>query len=185
MRLVLIGAPGSGKGTQGERLAAETGAKHIATGDLLRAEVQAGTELGQAVARYLDGGSLVPDEVLLKLVLPLLDGHTGAGYILDGFPRSVSQASRFDELVAAPARLQAAVFLEVPRAELVSRLLRRAAEQGRSDDTEEVVVRRLQVFDEQTSPLIDYYRRAGLLTSIDGAQPPEAVYRTLQAAVEQ
>ncbi|MDQ2837365.1 MAG: adenylate kinase [Actinomycetota bacterium] len=170
MKVVLIGAPGSGKGTQGERLASASGARHIATGDLLREQVQEGTDLGHTVAGYLDSGALVPDEVLLDLAVPLARSAARAnGYILDGFPRSVAQATRFEEVAGTEAAVDAVLFFQVPRAELVQRLLRRAAEQDRADDTEQVIVRRLAVFDEQTSPLIDYYRAAGLLRVIDGA----------------
>lgn len=177
MRLVLIGAPGSGKGTQGERLVAETGAQHIATGDLLRAEQQAGSKLGREVGGYLNSGSLVPDEVLFELVLPLV--RSPAGYILDGFPRSVAQAERFAELTGPDTAPDRVLYLQVAKSELVARLLRRAGEQGRPDDTEAVIRHRLQVFDEQTSPLIDYYRQRDLLAVVDGGQQPDAVYRGL------
>jgi adenylate kinase len=176
MRLVLIGAPGSGKGTQGQRLAESSGARHIATGDLLRAQVQAKTDLGREVAAHLDAGTLVPDRVLLELVMPLARDAVGQqGYILDGFPRSVAQAEAFDALGGTDLAVQSVLYLEVPREQLVSRLLGRAAEQGRSDDTEEVIRRRLQVFDTDTSPLIEYYRRSGLLVVIDASPAVEQV----------
>lgn len=170
VRLVLIGAPGSGKGTQAQLLAEASGARHIATGDLLRAEVDRGTELGQQVAPLLDSGALVPDQTLLDLVLPLVRAEQPPDYILDGFPRSCPQAVRFDELAgsAAPER---AVLLEVPRDELVQRMLRRASEQHRSDDSEEVIRHRLQVFDTQTSPLIDHYRADGRLSVLPAGGP--------------
>ncbi|MGI8667953.1 MAG: adenylate kinase [Jatrophihabitans sp.] len=183
-RLVLIGAPGAGKGTQGELLAQRWGLSHIATGDLLRAEVQAGSGLGQEVGGYLDTGTLVPDQVLLDLVLPLVHrAATGAGYLLDGFPRSVDQARRLDELAGAEAAVQRVLFLDVPRPELVARLLHRAAEQDRSDDTEEVIVRRLRVFDELTAPLIGYYRDAGLLSIIDASGSVQQVLAATLAAL--
>lgn len=184
MRLVLLGAPGSGKGTQGQRLAARSGAEHIATGDLLRAQVQQGTELGKQVAGYLDSGALVPDQVLLELAWPLVRAAArGAGYILDGYPRSVAQAIQFDRLAATEAPIESVFFLRVPRDELVARLLRRAAEQDRSDDTEEVILHRLRVFDSQTSPLVDYYRRAGLLTMIEAGAAADDVAAVLLAAL--
>jgi adenylate kinase len=157
--------------------------RHIATGDLLRSEVEQGTELGRRVAHQLDSGALVPDEILLDLVLPLVSSGQSPHYILDGFPRSCSQAARFDELVGPAAAPEQAVLLEVPRDELVQRLLSRAAEQHRSDDTEEVILRRLQVFDEQTSPLTDYYRGDGRLVVVPAGGPVEQVAAALSAVV--
>ena len=184
LHLVLLGAPGSGKGTQAVRLAADTGARHISTGDLLRAEVAAGSRLGQRVAGYLDAGELVPDEVLLELTLPLVEQAAGEqGYLLDGFPRSVDQARQLAEGAGDGVGVNRVVFLAVPRDELVRRLLRRAAEQGRSDDTAEVIHRRLQVFDEETRPLLDHYRAAGLLTAVDGNADPDEVARRIRSAL--
>jgi adenylate kinase len=184
LRLVMLGAPGSGKGTQASRLAETTGARHISTGDLLRAEVAAGSELGHRVAGYLDAGELVPDDVLLALTLPLVEAAAaGSGYLLDGFPRSVEQAGGLADRVSPAAAVSRVIFLAVPREELVSRLLRRAAEQDRSDDTAEVIHRRLQVFEDETSSLIDYYRQAGLLATVDGEGDPAEVARRIQAAL--
>jgi adenylate kinase len=184
LRLVLLGAPGSGKGTQAGRLAEATGARHISTGDLLRAEVAADTELGRRVAGYLDAGELVPDDILLGLTLPLIESAAAdSGYLLDGFPRSVEQAGELAERISRPAAVRRVVFLSVPRAQLVTRLLSRAAEQGRSDDTAEVIERRLQVFEQETSSLIEYYRRARLLATVDGDADPAAVHRRLLAAL--
>jgi adenylate kinase len=183
-RVVLLGAPGSGKGTQASRLAADTGARHISTGDLLRAEVAAGSRLGHRVAEYLDAGELVPDQVLLQLTLPLVEAAAADhGYLLDGYPRSVEQARELAAGVSAAAGVTRVIFLSVPRDELVGRLLRRAAEQGRSDDTAEVIHRRLQVFDSETDPLVDYYRRAGLLAAVDGDAEPDQVARRVRAAL--
>jgi adenylate kinase len=178
VRLVLIGAPGSGKGTQAQLLAEASGARHIATGDLLRAEVEQDSALGRQVAHLLDSGALVPDQILFDLVLPLVRLDQPAHYILDGFPRSSAQAVRFDEL-AGPAVPERAVLLDVPRHELVRRLLSRAAEQHRSDDTEDVILRRLQVFDEQTSPLIDHYRADRRLSVLPAGGPVEQVAAAL------
>lgn len=178
MRLVLIGAPGSGKGTQAQLLAEASGARHIATGDLLRAEVEQGTELGRQVAPLLDSGALVPDQTLLELVLPLVLADQPPHYLLDGFPRSCPQAIRFDEL-AGPAAVERAVLLEVPRDELVTRMLRRASEQHRSDDTEDVIRHRLRVFDTETSPLIDHYRADGRLAVLPAGGPVPEVAAAL------
>ena len=177
MKVLLIGPPGSGKGTQGERLAARLGVEHIAAGDLLRAEVAAGTPLGQQARAIMDAGDLVPDAVILGLVLPkVLSASAAGGYILDGFPRSVEQANEArklaDEMQAGP---DAVVYLDVARDELVRRILERAATEGRSDDNEQTVQNRLRVFDEATSPLTDYYRERGLLHVIDAAQSADVV----------
>ena len=183
-RLVLLGAPGSGKGTQASRLADDTGAQHISTGDLLRAEVAHGSALGRRVAEYVDAGELVPDDVLLDLTLPLVEAAAAdRGYLLDGYPRSVEQARVLDGRVSAPAAVTRAIYLTVPRNELVQRLLQRAAEQGRSDDTAEVIHRRLQVFEEETEPLIDYYRTAGLLATVAGDADPDEVARRVREAL--
>jgi adenylate kinase len=180
---VLIGAPGSGKGTQAQLLSAASGARHIATGDLLRREVEEGTQLGRRVEQYLDSGALVPDEILFDLVLPLLTAGPSPHYILDGFPRSCPQAARFDELAGPATAPEQAVLLEVPTDELVRRLLSRAAEQHRSDDTEDVIMRRLRVFDEQTSPLTDYYRADGRLVVLPAGGQVAQVAAALAALV--
>ena len=175
--MLLIGPPGSGKGTQGERLAERLGVEHIAAGDLLRAEVRAGTELGSQVAALLQRGDLVPDETIIDLVLPrVVAAARSGGYLLDGFPRSVEQAVEARKLAdQAGAGPDAVIYLDVPREELMRRILRRAQEQGRSDDNEQTVHNRLQVFDEATRPLVDYYRERGLLHVIDAAREADTV----------
>ena len=184
LRVVLLGAPGSGKGTQASQLAEDTGARHISTGDLLRAEVAEGTELGRRVAGYLDTGELVPDAVLLELTLPLVEAAAAEhGYLLDGYPRSVEQARDLQRRASDRAAMTRAVYLAVPREELVRRMVRRAADQGRSDDTAEVFRRRLQVFEDETGPLIEHYRAAGLLATVDGDADPAEVARRIRAAL--
>lgn len=185
MRLLLIGAPGAGKGTQGERLAARLGVRHIATGDLLRAEVKEHTPLGQTVSGYLDRGQLVPDQLILDLVMPrLLAASQDGGYILDGFPRSVAQAVEARDLADhADAAAEHVVFLQAPRDALVQRLLARAVAEGRSDDTHDVIVNRLRVFDEATSPLVDYFRGRRLLQVVDADQPADVVTDAILAAI--
>lgn len=185
MKVLLIGPPGSGKGTQGERLARQLAIEHIAAGDLLRAEVQAGTALGEQVAGIMQHGDLVPDVVILSLLLPkVLEAARGNGYVLDGFPRSVEQALEARKLAElADASPDAVVYLDAPRAELVRRILARAAEQGRADDNEATVQNRLRVFDEATEPLVDYYRERGLLHVVDANQDEDAVTDAILSAI--
>lgn len=185
MKVLLIGPPGSGKGTQGERLADQLSIEHIAAGDLLRAEVEAGTPLGRQVADIMQSGELVPDVVVLNLLLPrVLEAAQRNGYILDGFPRSVQQAVEARKLAEqANAGPDAVVYLDAPRGELVRRILARAAEQGRADDNEVTVQNRLRVFDEATEPLVDYYRGRGLLHVVDAAQHEDAVTDAILSAI--
>jgi adenylate kinase len=175
----MIAAPGGGKGTQGERLAARFGIEHISSGDALRAEVAAGTPLGGQVAACQRRGDLVPDQIVFDLLLPVVAAATArGGYILDGFPRTVPQAFRAADLARQfDLILDAAVYLDVPEPVLVQRLLARA----RPDDTAEVITHRLHVFAETTSPLIAYYRDRGILVEVDGDQPPEAITADIQA----
>lgn len=177
MRVLLIGPPGSGKGTQGTRLAERLGVDHIAAGDLLRAEVARQSEIGKQVKDLLDRGELVPDRIVIDLVLPkVIEAAQAGGYLLDGFPRSVEQAVAARRLAEqAGAAPEAVVYLDVPSDELVTRILRRAREQGRTDDNEETIANRLKVFDDATRPLIDYYRDRGLLHAVDAAPDAERV----------
>ena len=186
MRLLLIGPPGSGKGTQGERLSARLGIEHIAAGDLLRAEVDAGTPLGRQVQAFMQRGDLVPDMVILSLLLPrVLAAAEGTGYLLDGFPRSVEQAVEARKLAdQADAGPDAVIYLDVPRDELVRRILARAEVEGRADDNPETVANRLKVFDEATHPLVDYYRGRGLLQVIDANQHEDAVTEAILTTLE-
>jgi adenylate kinase len=156
MRLVLVGPPGAGKGTQAVRLAERLEVPHISTGDLFRANLQQETELGLEAKRFMDAGELVPDSVTVAMVRDRLDhGDVDKGFILDGFPRTVSQAgSLHDMLVERGDDLDAVVELQVPVDLLVERLLAR----GRGDDTEEVIRRRQQVYLDETAPLLDHYR---------------------------
>lgn len=177
MKVLLIGPPGSGKGTQGERLAERLGLKHIAAGDLLRTEVKNATPLGRQVSAMLQRGELVPDAIVLSLVLPrVLSAAAEGGYLLDGFPRSVDQAVEArklaDQVDAGPDHV---VYLEAPREVLMRRILERAKVLGRNDDNEHTVENRLRIFDEATHPLVDYYRGRGLLRVIDAAPEVDEV----------
>ena len=169
----MVAAPGGGKGTQGQRLAADYGIEHVSSGDVLRAEVTVGTPLGAEVAAYQRRGDLVPDEIVFDLLTPVVSAAAAkGGYILDGFPRTLPQAITAADLgQRLDLTLDAAVYLNVPEPVLLQRLMDRA----RADDTAEVIGHRLAVFAETTSPLIDYYRDRGILVEVDGDQPPESI----------
>jgi adenylate kinase len=186
MNLLLIGPPGSGKGTQGERLASQLGIQHIAAGDVLRAEVAAATPVGKQVADLMRRGELVPDSVIIDLLLPkVLDAAAANGYLLDGFPRTVAQAKEARELASHHgAEPDAVVYLDVARDELVRRILARAEVEGRPDDNKETVANRLRVFDEATHPLVDYYRDRGLLRVVDAAQSEDEVTKAIMNSLQ-
>jgi adenylate kinase len=177
MNVLLIGPPGSGKGTQGERLAARLGLEHLAAGDLLRAEVEGNTPLGRQVSEIMRSGELVPDAVILSLLMPrVLAASEAKGYLLDGFPRSVEQALEARKLAElAEAGPDAVIYLDAPRDVLVGRILARAEKEGRSDDNPETVSNRLRVFDEATRPLVDHYRERGLLHVVNANQDEDSV----------
>jgi len=183
MNLLLVGPPGSGKGTQGERLAKRLGIEHIAAGDLLREEVRADTPLGSKVRGYLERGELVPDELVIDLLMPrVLAAARNGGYLLDGFPRSVGQAREARRLADEEGfSADTVIYLDAPRDELVNRILARAKVEGRSDDTPEVIRHRLGVFDEATAPLIDYYRGRGLLRVVDASRTADEVTAAILA----
>jgi adenylate kinase len=178
MRLLLIGAPGAGKGTQAERLSERFGITHISSGDLLRQHVKDRTALGQTIKSYVDRGDLVPDAVVMDMLRkPVVAAAEAGGYVLDGFPRTVDQAkTAFQVAQALGAEVQAAVHLDVPHTELVRRLLSR----GRgSDDTEEVIEHRLQVYLDNTVPLLDYYAGREWMFAVDGSRSPDAVHEEI------
>jgi len=183
--LILMGPPGAGKGTQAKVLAERLGVPTISTGDIFRANVASGTELGREAQRYIDAGEYVPDELTNDMVRERLAADdTRAGFLLDGYPRTLDQVAVLDELLAGQHRqLDAVVELEVEPDELVQRLLRRAKLEHRSDDTEEVIRRRLQAYAEQTLPLIKVYGERGLVIPVDGAgEVDEVSQRILQVA---
>ena len=185
MNVLLIGPPGSGKGTQGARLAERLGLEHIAAGDLLRAEVDEQTPLGKRAGEYMQRGDLVPDEVILGLLMPkVLAASAANGYLLDGVPRSVEQAREARTLAErAGARPDAVIYLDVPRAELIRRILGRARIEGRADDNEDTVANRLRVFDEVTEPLVHYYRQQALLHVVDADKDEAAVTEAIITAL--
>jgi adenylate kinase len=185
VRLLLLAPPGAGKGTQGERLAAACGVRHIAAGDLLRAEAQAGGRLAHEIAACQARGDLVPDQVVLDVLTPVVvDAAAHGGYILDGFPRTLPQALAAAELaVRLEVTLRAAVYLYAPDEVLTRRLLDRASQGGRTDDTADVIRHRLRLFAESTGPLVPYYSQRGILVAINADQPPDAVTADIQAGL--
>ena len=186
MRVVLIGPPGSGKGTQATRLAAHYGAVHIASGDTLRAEIASGNELGLRVTSFLNRGDLVPDELIVELLWGrIVAAARDGGYVLDGFPRTVGQAEAAYRMgTEAGVTAHAAVYLDGDPDALVARMLARAHIEGRVDDTAEVIAHRLSVFTEQTAPLVDYYERRGLLARIDAMASPDQVTQLILSALD-
>jgi adenylate kinase len=213
LNLIMLGPPGAGKGTQAERLREDFGLLHIATGDILRAEVSNGTELGAEAKRYMDDGELVPDAVIIEMITRRVGGGEARdGFLLDGFPRNEEQANALrDALGALERRLNAALLIEVPDEELVRRLAGRRVcvknpthiyhvdfdppkhegvcdQDGsrlfqRDDDREETVRRRLHVYHSQTEPLISYYDDAGLLRRFDGTHSADEVHDHIRATV--
>ena len=184
MRLLLIGAPGAGKGTQAERLANRFAIAHISSGDLLRRHVKDQTSLGRTIKSYLDRGDLVPDGVVMDMLRkPVVAAAEAGGYVLDGFPRTVEQArASFPTAHALGVEVQVAVHLDVPQAELVRRLL---ARRRGSEDTEAVIERRLQVYLDKTVPLLEYYAGREWIFTVDGAQSPDAVHGDIVAGLQE
>jgi adenylate kinase len=208
MRIVLLGPQGAGKGTQAQRISGETGAKHISTGDLVRAEIKSGSGLGQKIRDYNDRGDLVPDEIIVEMMRPYLD--EADSWILDGFPRNQAQAEALDEMLKEiDAELEAAVALEAPDDLLVERLSGRRTSEAtgniyhvdydpppedseedpgpfvqREDDREDAIRHRLNIYHEQTEPLKDYYADRGIFVQVDAMQPISEVTAEIREAVE-
>ncbi|HEY2345070.1 MAG TPA: adenylate kinase [Xanthomonadaceae bacterium] len=185
MRLVLLGAPGSGKGTQATRLRDHYGVPHISTGELLRAAVKSGTPLGLKAKAVMESGALVSDEIVLAILEERLSqGDTGPGYILDGYPRNLAQANALDALLGRLGQpVERAIQLDVDNELLIARLAGRALAEGRADDNPESVRKRLEVYDEQTAPVIDFYRHQSKLTAVDGVGSMEEVFERITEAL--
>lgn len=185
LRAVLVAPPGAGKGTQGERLATVYGVVHISAGEILRLDVARHTPTGLQVAAALDRGELVDDAIVTRAIFQRL-GKAAEGFVLDGFPRTLAQAVAADEwTVRAGLPLHAAIELQVPRQELVNRLTRRAAHSSRSDDTRETILHRLDVYDRDAHDLLGYYRRRGILITVDGTGPIDAVTERIRLQLDQ
>jgi adenylate kinase len=187
VNILLLGPQGSGKGTQAKRIAASYGLPHIATGDMLREEIAAGTELGNRVGPILESGKLVPDDLMIEVIRHRLShDDVEDGFVLDGFPRTLAQAEALDGMLREINRTPTIVLqLEVPEEECVARLMRRAKEEGRPDDTPDAIRTRLSLYRKETEPLVEYYRAQGNLVGIHGDRPVDDVFAEIQEALEQ
>lgn len=186
MRIVLLGAPGSGKGTQAALLVEALDLPHISTGELLRAAVKAGTLLGQKAKTVIDRGELVSDDIMLGLLEERLsEADAETGFILDGYPRNLAQAEALDELLERLGRpVDEALQIDIDIEMVIERIAKRAAEEGRSDDTEEVVRNRMDVYEEQTAPVVEYYARKGLLSRVLGEGTIEEVFQRIRGVLQ-
>jgi adenylate kinase len=187
LNVLLLGPQGAGKGTQAKRISAEYDIPHIASGEILRAEMQAGTELGMRVKDVYDRGDLVSDDLMVELIKTRLDQpDTDAGFILDGFPRTTVQAEALDRVMADIGRSFNVVFaLQIPDEVAFERLRKRAELEGRADDTDDGIRRRLENYHRETEPLIEYYRVRGNLVPIHGNRSENEVFAEIQSALEQ
>lgn len=183
---IIFGPPGSGKGTQATRIEKEFHLKHLSTGDLLRAEVARGTEVGRQLARKMAAGDLVPDQVIVDIVRKLLpESEAGPGVLLDGFPRTLEQAGALDGMLAEEGhRVDLVIALEVPEDLLVDRILRRAAIQGRSDDNRDAIAERMREYHKLTKAVLDHYRKRGVrVVPIDGTGGVDDVFERIRGAI--
>jgi adenylate kinase len=187
LNVLLLGPQGAGKGTQARRISGEYGIPHIASGEILRAEMQAGSELGLRVKDVYDRGDLVSDDLMIQLIRTrLAQADTEAGFILDGFPRTTVQAEALDEMFNDIGRSFSVVFaLQIPDEVALERVLRRAELEGRADDTDDGIRRRLENYHRETEPLIEYYRVRGNLVPIHGDRSENEVFAEIQSALEQ
>ena len=168
--IVIFGAPGSGKGTQSDKLIEKYGLNHISTGDVLRAEIKKGTELGKTAASYIDKGNLIPEDLMVSILASVYDSFGDhKGVIFDGFPRTIPQAEALKKMLDERGdRVAAMIELDVPEDELIKRLILRGQQSGRADDNEETIKKRLVVYHSQTQPLIEWYKNEGIHYHIDG-----------------
>jgi adenylate kinase len=185
--VLLLGVQGSGKGTQAKRIASEYGLAHVATGDILRQAMADGSDLGRRVQPIYDGGDLVPDDLMIELIKDRLKAEdTRDGFILDGFPRTMPQAEALDAMLSEIDRRLSVVFeLQVPDEVAIDRLTRRAADEGRPDDTPEAIAKRIDLYHRETEPLVSHYRLAGNLVGIHGDRPENEVFAEIQQGLDQ
>ncbi len=186
LNLIIFGPPGSGKGTQSAKIVRRYDLLHLSTGELLRDEMQKDTPLGREVSKYMDQGLLVPDDIVWRELYEYVTQHLDApGFIFDGFPRTIVQAKALDCLLLEKGSpISLVISVEVDEEELFSRLMGRSEDSGRSDDSAEIARRRLQIYKDQTFPLISYYKTQGKIVSIDGMAPVEEVFARICKAVD-
>lgn len=185
--IVIFGAPGSGKGTQSDKLIAEYGLEHISTGDVLRAEIKNETELGKTAASFINKGQLIPDELMIDILANVYDsfGKEHKGVIFDGFPRTIPQAEALKVMLDKRGHKVAAMIeLEVPEDELMTRLINRGKQSGRADDNEETIKKRLTVYHNQTAPLIEWYKNEGLHHHINGFGELDRIFGDIKTVVD-
>ncbi len=185
--IVIFGAPGAGKGTQSDKLIEKYGLGHISTGDVLRNEIKNGTELGQTAKGYIDNGQLIPDDLMVSILASVYDGFgkEHAGVIFDGFPRTIPQAEALKKMLAERGhQIDAMIELSVPEDELMARLLNRGKLTGRSDDNEETIKKRLDVYHNQTAPLIDWYENEGIHHHVEGLGTVDEIFGRICAVVD-
>ena len=185
--IVIFGAPGSGKGTQSEKMIEKYGLGHISTGDVLRDQIKRGTELGKTAKGYIDNGQLIPDDLMVNILADVYDsfGKEHKGVIFDGFPRTIPQAQALKDMLAKRGHKVAAMIeLDVPEDELVKRLIKRGQESGRSDDNEETIKKRLTVYHNQTSPLIEWYEKEGIHHHINGLGELDRIFGDICAVID-
>ena len=186
LNIVIFGAPGSGKGTQSERIVEKYGINHISTGDVLRAEIKNGTELGKTAKGYIDQGQLIPDELMIDILASVFDSFKDSkGVIFDGFPRTIAQAEALKKMLAERGQdVSVMVDLDVPEEELMVRLIKRGKDPGRADDNEETIKKRLHVYHSQTAPLIDWYKNEKKYQHINGSGTMEGIFAEICEAVD-
>ena len=186
LNIVIFGAPGSGKGTQSERIVEKYGINHISTGDVLRAEIKNGTELGKTAKGYIDQGQLIPDELMIDILASVFDSFEDSkGVIFDGFPRTIAQAEALKKMLAERGQdVTVMVDLEVPEDELMTRLIKRGKDSGRADDNEETIKKRLHVYHSQTAPLIDWYKNEKKYQHINGLGTMDGIFADICGAVD-
>ena len=186
LNIVIFGAPGSGKGTQSARIVEKYGINHISTGDVLRAEIKNGTELGKTAKGYIDQGQLIPDELMIDILASVFDSFKDSkGVIFDGFPRTIAQAEALKKMLAERGQdVSVMVDLDVPEEELMVRLIKRGKDSGRADDNEETIKKRLHVYHSQTAPLIDWYKNEKKYQHINGLGTMEGIFAEICEAVD-